>query len=324
MINTIVVHPNIFNVEMLTDKESDSYLDTIRIWEKFCLTDSDVVITDNSGNIKREIKSLYTNIDRPETIKKLEALFKLLEKRSINVEPATIDFSAQKSCENTLCIVKRTFPNILFMKSTSCKYRDCNRCIKNINSNICLKYSDKIGQWQKTPTNYSSTPGKYSFNELIKYLGYNLLTKYCNEFILYDKNIIPEKSRGITVEYQYNIELFFKFFKNTSITPQIITYVSCNQSEESINHTKNVIAEIASNLNICIDLKILRDRDLEDEYAEQIHQRYIMTNIANFSSDRGLNIINKTTGKNRSFDINNIPYEKVRMFKNYLNHLKPI
>ena len=155
------------------------------------------------------------------------------------------------------------------------------------------------------------------------YLKYDKLVRYCKEFILYDKNIIPETSVGIPREYLYNMRLFFQYFKGTNVVPQIITYATQNQTNDSIKNAIDSMQELARKLDIEIVFKVLSHKDKQGHYIEQIHERYIFTNLINFSIDRGLNIINNNSKLNRSFEISIISDDQALAKKNYLNTIEP-
>lgn len=324
MINTIIIHPDIFDISKLSEIEKKEIINNIAILKKQCLNSCDFVILDKQNILKNIMGSYISEETNQEIKKQLQLLF-----RSLFLNALSSKFHNEQSrvssniCKKTLSLVKKAEPNVVIFKSFDCIENVCENCVKDVSANSKTFYIDDIQNWHKSCLNYSALPGRFDFSSLVNYLKYDKLVRYCKEFILYDKNIIPETSVGIPREYLYNMRLFFQYFKGTNVVPQIITYATQNQTNDSIKNAIDSMQELARKLDIEIVFKVLSHKDKQGHYIEQIHERYIFTNLINFSIDRGLNIINNNSKLNRSFEISIISDDQALAKKNYLNTIEP-
>lgn len=326
MINKLAINPNIFDLTQILNTDKEQYLKNLNIWFKFCLTEADIIILDKNGLIEKDIKTLIDKEPKLENRKKMLTIWNHINKRFINSKLSSNQFCGYK-CQNILRLTDRTHPDTVFMQRQDCSdsgVDDCPSCFKRISSNIYIQYPNNIENWNKTPYHYSAIPEIYNFDSLIEYLKFDEFIKYCRYFTLYDKNIIPQNSNGITENYIYNLDRFFKYFKTLNISPQIITLVTENQNDIAIQNTKERLGDLANSLNIKIKFKILSTRDINQLRHFPIHNRYIFTDKVNYSLDKGLDIINKANQGNYSFEINMIPSEEINKFKTYLAQLVPL
>lgn len=323
MINIITVHPNIFDLESFSLSKKDEYLKSLQFWCHFCISPNDITVFDKNNIIKTELLNYMKKEPSLENRKKLESILKFLENNSIKSKISAPQLKIFNSdCDNILRLTQKVQPDKIFLREINCNNK-CLNCFQTVSDLVLLQNTEDIINWEKTEQNFSQLPGTYTFKEIIEYLKFDKIVNKCKYFQLYDKNIIPEKSSGISANYIFNLELFLSYFKNTNINPQIITYVTSSQNKTSIQNTQVAINNISKKINVKIDLKILSCRDINGEYRDKIHNRYIMTDIVNCSIDKGLDLINKTNKFNYSFDINIISPEKIDKYRNYLSQLAP-
>ncbi len=324
MINTIIAHPDIFDISNLSEPEKKEFINNIAILKKQCLESCDFFVLDKQDILKNIIGEYIRKEENQELKKQLQILFRLLFLNALSSKFHSNQINVSSDvCKKTLALIKKAEPNVVICKSFNCIENSCDSCISSVSVNSNVFSIENISNWSKSCLNYSVLPGQFDFANLVNYLKYDKLIRYCREFILYDKNIIPETSDGIPKEYIDNIKLFFKYFKGTNIVPKIITYATQNQTDKSINKADAAIREIAQELNIQIDFTVLSHKDENNSYVEPIHDRYIFTNLLNFSIDRGLNVINSTSGLNRSFQVAIISEDQANSLKNYLNKIVP-
>lgn len=327
MITAITIHPNIFNISYLSDKEKSLYLCQLITWCKFCRADNSIIIFDKQNNLEQVIAKYIIEENNAEIRKQLTTIWQYISSNIVRSKLSSKQFSVSDACKTFFRLVDKAQPDIVFLQEQNCNNYSCKECMENYLSNeFIIRYSNKINEWQRSNCNYSNIPEQYNFNELIDSLNFKKLLKYCSNFILYDKNIIPESTNKITENYIYNLKKFLPLFKNTNIKLIIITYVKKTQIDEAeskIKETINIIKDLGISLNVPLEFKVMIGQDEQSVYKEQIHNRYIFTNLVNYSTDRGLNIINKYGNNlNYSYDINLISNEKAELFQNYLFGLK--
>ncbi len=318
MINVFTIHPMLFDISALNEEEKDYLIKQILIFKKFCLTEADIVCVDKKQVIQNEIgKNILkeSNLDRR---KKLETLYKQLFARCIYSKLSDRTLLFPQKCANILSLVLKSQPEAVLTNSFSCGMEACEECFTKIVNGIRVQNIMDIQNWEKTKTIFTGLPNEYNFESLIESFNIKKLLRNSKKFVLYDKNIIPETSDGIPVEYIYNLRLFLNLFKGYDYHPIIITYASHNQSSDVLRTAVNQIKELSRELRLKIDFKILSHRNIHSTYAEQIHNRYVFTDLVNFSTDRGLNFINMTSNQCRSFQINIIPVDEAIKFEKYL------
>lgn len=326
MITTIVVHPNILNLARLSQVEKNFYLEQLITWCKFCRPKNSIIIFDKQQKIEKEIYNYINNETKTELKKKLTTIWKMININVFRSKLSSKLFNVNDTCKLCFRLVDKNLPEFVFVQDNICDDKHCKKCFHElINNSLNIQYSNKSDSWGIITYNYSDVPDKYDFDSFVEYTKFKNLIKYCDDFTLYDKNIIPEDSNIISENYKYNLGKFIRLFRGANINLEIITLVKKTQLQEAENkivETIKIINEIAKENNVNLTLKVLVGADENNLFMEQIHNRYIFTNLFSFSIDRGLDIINKTSGLNRSFDINIIDEENAEKFKNYLSKLR--
>lgn len=326
MITIMAIHPYIFNIVNLSKSEKNVYLNQLLTWCKFGRPQNAIILLDKQKKIEQEIFTYIKQEEQLEFQKQLIEIWKYINKNIYRVKFSSKQFLVNDACQLCFKLVDKNQPESIFLQGNICNHKHCKECFGEIiNKNLNIQYVNNSKTWITPKYNYSDIPEKYNFESFIDYIKFKNLIKCCHDFTLYDKNIIPETSNIISEDYKYNLEKFIKLFKGFKINVKIITYIKrtqIQQCEDNIVKTINSINTISKSNNVDITFKVLIGEDNNDQYKEQLHNRYIFTNLINFSIDRGLDIINKTSGLNRSFDINIIDYEKAKLFQDYLSSLK--
>jgi len=326
MISIIVINPNIFNLDNLETQEKDLYLNQLITWCKFCCPKNAVIVFDKNSKLNKVFSNYINNENKIEIKKKLATIWKFINTSILRSKFSSRQFEIDDDCKLCFSLIDKSTPDMVFIQKLDCSNGNCKDCIQTFfTHNLEVQYSNQQDTWNYANCNYSDVPEKYNFESFVSVTKFRELIRCCKDFTLYDKNIIPEYNNKISEEYVYNLEKFIKLFKGFDVNLNIITYVKKTQlqeAEKNIKQTINTVNKIANANNVPISFKVLIGENENEKYMEQIHNRYIFTNIVNYSTDRGLNIINKTTGLNRSFEINLISKEKANLFQGYLSGLK--
>ena len=115
MINTIVVHSNIFNMSNISENEKDNYLNQLFIWSKFGLVENDVILFDSNNELEKEFYDYINDEENSDDVKiKMKAIYKLLSKRIIYAPTTQPHSPVQDECHVTLSILQKIVLIIYF------------------------------------------------------------------------------------------------------------------------------------------------------------------------------------------------------------------
>jgi len=298
MLVPAILHPNIFDINSIaSDQDIEKILYNLKSYVEFVLSSRNIFLFDNGNIIKSFIGENIKTIDDVNIRKIVQKVYQKFDENSVNLK--TLKITTKDLYEECIKVVElNNYENkavVIYKDKTQCSLT-CKQCLTNNHCNSLIEVTNLVDESaelrQKT---FIFIPNEIPINDF-KLKIFSSTIKYSSEFILYDKQLIPETNKRITQEYKENLKVFFKYFCiiNPNIKLKIYTILSPNQwATEIVEQFREDIKEVEKSIPRNIELNIYKERSQMNEFSRSIHQRYIFTDRLNFSCDRGLHLIDR-------------------------------